>query len=43
MKLALRILVGLLVAAVVVWLLFTIVFPWVDGQLLDDPTLAGLR
>lgn len=43
MRLALRILLGLLLTAVVVWLLFTIVFPWVDGQLLEDPTLTSLR
>ena len=34
-----KILIGLVVAVAVVWLLFTVVFPWVDRTLITDPTL----
>lgn len=34
-----KVVVGGLVAVAVVWLLFTIVFPWVDRTLITDPTL----
>jgi hypothetical protein len=36
-----RALAGLVVALLVVWLLFTKVFPWVDANLLNDPTLEA--
>ncbi|WP_165491992.1 hypothetical protein [Egibacter rhizosphaerae] len=35
-----RVLVGLLVVSVAVWVLFTVVFPWVDRTLIDDPVLG---
>jgi hypothetical protein len=34
-----KIAVGLVAAVLVVWLLFTVVFPWVDG-LIDDPAVS---
>ena len=37
----LKVLIGLVLAVVVVWLLFTIVFPWVDRTLITDPTLEA--
>ena len=37
---ALRILVLVALAVGVVYLLFTVVFPWVDRNLLADPTLG---
>ena len=40
MRTALRVLLGLAVAALVVYLLFTVVFPWVDREFLIDPTLS---
>lgn len=41
----LKVLLFLVVAVVVVFLLFRIVFPWVDRTLITDPTLeaAGAR
>lgn len=36
-----RVLVGVIVAVAVVWLLFTVVFPWVDRTILSDPTLEA--
>lgn len=39
----LKVLLFLVVAAVVVFLLFTIVFPWVDRTLITDPTLEAAR
>lgn len=38
-----KILVFLVVAAAVVALLFTVVFPWVDRTLITDPTLDASR
>lgn len=40
-----KVLLFLVVAAVVVFVLFTAVFPWVDRTLITDPTLdaAGVR
>lgn len=35
-------LVGLVLAVAVVYLLFTVVFPWVDRTLVSDPTLESL-
>lgn len=32
---------GVVVFLVVAWLLFTVVFPWVDQQLVTDPVLGG--
>lgn len=45
MKRALKVLLFLVLAAAVVFLLFTVVFPWVDRTLITDPTLgaAGVR
>ena len=37
---ALRVLVLLGVVAVVVWLLFAYVFPWVDRSFVSDPVLG---
>lgn len=37
-----KIVVGVVLAAAVVWLLFTVVFPWVDRTLVSDPTLESL-
>lgn len=41
----LKVLLFLVVAVAVVFLLFTLVFPWVDRTLITDPTLeaAGTR
>lgn len=39
MNRVLKILIGLVVAVAVVWLLFEHVFPWVDRNLTEDPTL----
>lgn len=36
-----KVVLGLALAAVIVWLLFTIVFPWVDRTLITDPTLEA--
>lgn len=36
----LRVVVLAAVAVAVVWLLFTVVFPWVDQQLLTDPVMG---
>ena len=36
----LRILLYVVLAAGIVYLLFTVVFPWVDRNLLSDPTLG---
>ena len=36
-----KVLIGLIVAAAVVWILFTYVFPWVDRNLITDPTLEA--
>lgn len=41
MKRPLKILIGLIAAVAIVWLLFTIVFPWVDRTLITDPTLES--
>lgn len=38
-----KILLFLAIFAVVVFLLFTIVFPWVDRTLITDPTLEAAR
>ena len=38
----LRAVLGILALVVVVWLLFTVVFPWVDREFLIDPTLSAL-
>ncbi len=38
MRRALKILLLVVVAAAVVWLLFTVVFPWVELRM-EDPTL----
>lgn len=35
-----RVLIGILVAAVLVALLFTVVFPWFDRQFVTDPVLG---
>lgn len=35
-----RVLAAMLVAVVVVWLRFTIVFPWVDREYLNNPLLG---
>jgi len=37
----LKVLITLVVAVVVVWLLFSYVFPWVDRNLIADPTLES--
>lgn len=42
-RMLVRILIGVALVVAVIWLLFTVAFPWVDARLLDDPTLAGLR
>ncbi len=42
MNKALKVLLFLVVAAAVVALLFTVVFPWVDRTLITDPTLESL-
>lgn len=39
MNRVLKVVVGLIVAAAVVWLLFNHIFPWVDRNLVEDPTL----
>ena len=39
----LRFVVLALVAAAAVWLLFTVVFPWVDRTFLADPVLGAAR
>lgn len=36
----LRIVLIAVVLVAVVWLLFTVVFPWVDRQLVTDPVLG---
>ena len=36
-----KVLIGLVVAVAVVWILFTYVFPWVDRNLITDPTLEA--
>jgi hypothetical protein len=36
---AVKALVGLIAAAAVVYVLFTWVFPWVDENLITDPTM----
>ena len=41
MNRALKIVVGLAVAVIVVWLLFEHVFPWVDENFFADPTLEA--
>ena len=38
---AARVLVGLVLAVAVVWLLFTVVFPWIDRAMVSDPTLEA--
>lgn len=45
MRTVLKVVVFLVLAAAVVALLFTVVFPWVDRTLITDPTLeaAGLH
>lgn len=35
-----RIVLIVALAALVVWLLFTVVFPWVDRTFVDDPVLG---
>lgn len=41
MNRAVKVVVGIVVAAAVVWLLFTIVFPWFDRTFITDPTLES--
>lgn len=41
MNRALKIVVGIVVAAAVVWLLFEHIFPWVDRTFITDPTLES--
>jgi hypothetical protein len=41
MNRALKVLIALVVAAAAVWLLFSYVFPWVDRNLIADPTLEA--
>ncbi len=36
-----KVVLGIVLAVVIVWLLFTIVFPWVDRTLITDPTLEA--
>lgn len=38
-----KVLLFLVIAAAVVVLLFTVVFPWVDRTLITDPTLEAAR
>ena len=38
----LRILLYVVLAVLVVWLLFTVVFPWMDRTFVDDPVLGGI-
>ena len=42
MRLLSRVLLGILVAAAVVALLFLVVFPWVDRTFVSDPVLGAL-
>ncbi len=37
-----KVLVGVVVAVAVVYVPFTVVFPWVDRTLISDPTLETL-
>ena len=37
----LKVLIGLVLAVIVVWLLFTKVFPWVDANFITDPILEA--
>ena len=37
-----RILLLLVLAAAIIWLLFTVVFPWVDRTFVDDPVLGAV-
>ena len=39
MNRAAKVVLGILLAIVVVWVLFNYVFPWVDRTLITDPTL----
>jgi hypothetical protein len=41
MNRVLKVVLGLVVAAAVVWVLFSYVFPWVDRNLIADPTLEA--
>ena len=41
MNRALKVLLALVAAVVVVWLLFNYIFPWVDRTFLADPTLES--
>jgi hypothetical protein len=41
MNRVLKVLIALVLAAAVVWLLFNYVFPWVDRNLIADPTLEA--
>lgn len=41
MNRALKIVIGIVVAVVVVWLLFNYIFPWVDRTFVADPTLES--
>ena len=43
MSKVLKVLLYLVLAAAVVALLFTVVFPWVDRTLITDPTLESAR
>lgn len=38
-----KVLLFLVIFAAVVFLLFTVVFPWVDRTLITDPTLEAAR
>lgn len=40
MRRALLVVLGLVAAAAVVYILFTIVFPWVDQNFVSDPVLG---
>ena len=41
MNRALKIVLAIVAAVVVVWLLFNYIFPWVDRTFLADPTLES--